>query len=127
MAKSSKKSLENQAKKKSQKEKEQILQGTVNVIPSYEYCAKAIYTCVGLGQFDGNYYVKKATHTINDGNSEVTLELIGTDVVNAGTTKGKKAENKTEETRRQPVKQNTAQDELYVGVNKNDGSVAFNG
>lgn len=55
--------------------KEDILQGTVNVIPNCSYSAKQVVECVGLGIYSGNYYVNKVIHKISNGNYTTTLQV----------------------------------------------------
>ncbi len=87
--------------------KEQILEGTVNVIPNCEYRAKSIYNFQGLGIYSGLYYIKKATHTIRNGSYTVTLSVFKKDnpgESGGGNGKGDAGEENTTSPRREEAK-----------------------
>lgn len=56
--------------------KDYMLTGTLNVIPHCRYTSKSIVNCMGLGVYSGLYYIKKAVHTIRNGQYTTTLEVL---------------------------------------------------
>lgn len=57
------------------KKKEEILKGTLQVVPDCDFDAGVTYKCEGLGIFSGSYYAEKVTHTITQSGYSVDIDV----------------------------------------------------
>lgn len=56
---------------------DQLIEGSVSLFPNCDYRAKTVRGYKGLGQiFNGLYYSRKMTHTINDSGYNVTGDVV---------------------------------------------------
>lgn len=57
--------------------KQKITEGECQVLPNPEFRAKRAYNILGLGKlFDGEYYCRRCTHTIDSNGYSVSLSLV---------------------------------------------------
>lgn len=82
MARDSKLKTERKEKKRVIYMTSENIEGSMSVLPNPNYKAKEVYKCKGLGDlFSGNYYTRRAKHTITTSGYDVELEVLNVDHV----------------------------------------------